>query len=150
MKEKIEQFGPVAVAAIIVGAYYFGCPHHGLPKATKDLLSAVINISAIFVGFFGAIWSILIGIEDRPIMKQLKSAGADHKLFDFLNSSIRWSFALAVISVCMLFVDLENTKPWHYYLFLGWFYVLTTTILVCLRIFRLFTRVLRFPKDGDR
>ena len=124
--------------------YLWRWPHNPLPLGMKDLLAAVVNIAAIFVAFLSTIWAILISLESKRVIQLLKDAGYHRLLFDYLASSIRWLFLLAVISAFGLLIDFAQPKDWHRYAFGFWIFVLVTSLVSCWRITRIFSKVLTF------
>jgi hypothetical protein len=140
----IEKFCHVAMGFLVGIIYFFECSHVTLPPSMKDVLGAVVNISAIFVAFLSTIWSILISMENKRVIQLLKDAEYDKLLFQYLSAAIRWLFILAVISAVGLLIDFTQPKNWYHCAFSFWLFVLVTSFISCWRIIRIFSKVLIF------
>lgn len=144
----LEKFGPIGVGLLIGGLMTFWWPQLSLPKNLTELLSSTIDLSAVGVGFLGTIWAILVSIEDRPAMRFLKEVGRGPVLSAHLVGAIRWMFALAVLSLAGLVIDLGDRQYWHRYLVGAWSCSITTATLSLVRITQIFMAVLRFDRKG--
>jgi hypothetical protein len=114
----------------------------------KDLFTVVLNVSAIVAGFLGTALSVLLTIENRPVIKDLKDAGCYFPLLSYLLSAIKWSFLLVLLSTCGLLIYPRFSSRMQELSLLGWFIVATVTSLACWRVIRLFTEVVK--ADGKK
>lgn len=132
------------VLGVIVGVIYYYCRSR-LPAARNptDLLAALVNVSAIAVGFLATAQSVLLSIEGRTVMKRLKEQGYDKRLFGYLSTSISLGFVLAVVSALALIVDFDVPARWHQVAVAAWAALVVMSLMTWFRIARLFAKILR-------
>jgi len=132
--------GGVTITAVL---FYVVSDFPVTAEAAPSLFSAIVSISAITVGFLATAKSILVSIDDKPIIANLKRLGMYDRLITYLLSAIYWSFALAVVSSVCFIVDLKNPVWWHPWLLFLWLFVLVTAGFTCFRVIHLFGKILR-------
>jgi hypothetical protein len=96
---------------------YFSVPRirdYVLPETLPVLLSAVVTVAAIAVGFLATAKSILIAADDRPIIHRIKEAGFYNRIIGYFRSAIAWSFALSIASAVPLIFDYKGLKEWDW------------------------------------
>jgi hypothetical protein len=134
------------VVGIASGAIYLTAPalrNHQLPDTLTGLLSAMVSVAGIAVGFLATAKSILVSIDDKEIIRKLKKVGYYKRIIGYLRSAIRWSFALAVLSAAGMLIDLKgNWEPWKAVCFAIWLGVTVTAALSYYRVIGLFYDVL--------
>lgn len=139
----IEGWGPLvlSVAAAIVA--FVWARERPLPGTLDNLLNATVGLSAIAVGFLATAKSILLSMNDRWVVKQLKKVGYYQRLMGYFMGAIRWSFALAALSAFGLLIDFQTDKQPHPFSFAVWIFTLVGTGACSYRVIHLFTRILR-------
>jgi len=143
MKLRFEKSYPLIGGAAVGGIYAavsrLGCP----PASAKDLLAAMVTVSAISVGFLATAKAILISLDDRPIIRELKETGHYKHVVTYLLRAVHVSFALAVLSAIGLLFDWKQPKWWYGWLFAIWVGFAVVTALACYRVITIFGKVLR-------
>jgi hypothetical protein len=143
MRAWIEQAYPVLAGVAGGIVYFFVSPEFPVKaEAAPSLFSAIISVSAIAVGFLATANSILLSIDNRPLIVKLKAVGHYTKLLQYLMWAAFWSFSLAGMSVVCFLADLRSPADWHRWLFSAWVFFILTATLACYRIVRLFAKIL--------
>jgi hypothetical protein len=110
----------------------------------KELFSAVISVSSIAVGFLATSKSIMLSLDKRRVIRQLKDIGVYGTLLSYLMTAVNWSFATAIFTALALFVDTSRKVPdWYPNAFAVWIFVTITAALSCYRVIRIFYKILR-------
>jgi hypothetical protein len=152
MSRRIENWyptvGAVAVALFVV-VYCRWQSGWIPPKATSDVLSAVINVSAIAVGFLAAAKSILFTIEHTRIIRLLKSANRLREVVRYMMRAINVSFALAGVSTAALLADADAHHWYTSPLAVVWSFLLAASALTYYRVIRIFSIILE-ASDGKQ
>ena len=145
MRAKFERWYPLgistAIACIVVKIHVYDA--YPIPSLNKEVLAATINISTITIGFLSATQSILLALENKQIIKDLKSSGTYVKLTSYLMDAITWSFMLAIVSMLGLFFETKDILSFYIFCYyITWLVVLSITGLSCYRVVRLFNKIL--------
>lgn len=93
-----------------------------------DVVSAGINIGAIFIGFVATVASILMSINSEAV-KFMKRVGKFHVLMNFLWWSIRASFVFVLVSLVWYVAPSQTTMQeilGYAWVFAGAWTLLTT------------------------
>lgn len=142
MGRLVERWYP-AVGGLAIGIAYLwiaALRSHVLPGTIPQLLSAVVSVGGIAVGFLTTAKSILISIDDKPIIARIKAVpGLYARIVGYLRSSIRWSLFVALISAAALVVDYSNIEKWTTPYAIGtalWLFVATGAVLSYVRVSR--------------
>jgi hypothetical protein len=152
-----EKWHPVlgGAAAVAIVATYHVTTEWQPPASVKDLFGGVINVCAIAIGFLGAAKSILLSIDDKPIVRQLRDVGAFDKVIRYSMNAVNWSFALAAGTGVVLLLDIgapagspgtatSAPKAYSPWVFCVWFGLLVVASLAYYRIIRIFSNLLTF------
>ncbi len=139
-----ERWYPYALSAVagIAACYYISAYQVLLPSTTKDLFQAVINISAIAVGFLATAKSILLSIDQRRAIRFLKQAGGYSDLVKYLMEAVQWCFLTTIFSAAWLLLNENYSSDWYLYGFAIWFALAVLAALSCFRVIRLFSLIL--------
>jgi len=130
----IERWYPF-VGGLVAAGIYLAVPRfrtYVFPEALPTLLSAVVTIGGVAVGFLATIKSILLTIDDKPIIHRVKNAGLYVPILDYLRAAFFWSFALTVVSAAALFTDYKGLTFWGRWYAAGtavWLFVAVAAIL---------------------
>lgn len=150
MRLAIERRYPF-VGGLLAGAGVAWVVMKGGDMNLSEVLDSSLNISAIAIGFAATAKTILFAIDDRPIIEDLRAADRYKYLVMYLSQTIKYAFALGLISVLlMLFAGsaLCTSAPHAAsrrmiaLAAFGWTAPATATALSCYRIIHLFTKIL--------
>ena len=144
MGRTLEKFFPFLVGAIALALYVAsrGRIPFSPPEALRDLFAAIINVSAIAVGFLATAKSILVSLEDKPIVRMLKDAGYYSDLVRYLMTATQLCFGLAIASALLVLLDFKTAAFWNHFAFGVWVFLTATAATACARVIRVFGRVL--------
>lgn len=143
LKKFFEGYFPVLLGVIAVAFYYvipFGqsiC--HGFGK----LLESSITISSIAVGFLAAAKSILISLDDKLVVQNLKKVGHYERLISFFIKAIYACFFLTLFSSGLLLFEFKQLNWWKEVAIGTWLFMAILSAASCLRIINLFSKILR-------
>lgn len=146
MNKMADKYYPFILAAIATGLFYFcfrGNVDLLFVGSIKELLSSVITISAIGIGFLATSKSILISMRTSKIVKWMKDGGHYAAILNQTMSAIHWCFALTMISALALVFDFKTVTQKHLYFASVWVFIATTALLCSYRIVKLFSTILR-------
>jgi hypothetical protein len=135
---------PVGALAGCVLSRFLGTSNNEV----KDLFIVVLNVCAIVAGFLGTALSVLLTIENRPVIKDLKDAGCYVPLLSYLLSAVRWSFAVVVASTCGLLLYPRLHALGQEAFLIVWFAGAAVTSLACWRVIQLFNEVVQGSGEG--
>lgn len=143
MNAKIERWFPLLTGGFTAACYISFLRGYFLPSSVRDLFSSAMQISSITIGFLITAFSILVTIEDKHIVQQLKQAGVYNKLINYFLDAIQWSFILIAVSSIGLLIDFNSQESWHSLAFAIWLFVLTSTASSFYRVIDIFISVVR-------
>jgi hypothetical protein len=143
MSLRLETHYPWLCALLLGGLYFAFFRGHPIPESYKDVLAAMVNISAIAAGFLTTSKSILFSIDTTRSVGQLKDAKLYNRLLDYLFSAIIWSFIVAAASTVLLLIDWKTPKPWHCHVFGVWLMVVVLASFLNYRVIHIFGLLLR-------
>src|SRR6476646_700209 len=143
MEAQIERWYPLILGFTVAFSYYCFLSDYSLPASTKDLFSAIINLSGITIGFLATSKSILVAIDKKFAIKQLKNTGTYKRLINYFMDAIHWAFRLIVVTAICLLVDFSQPLEWHSILFSIWLFVLATAGFSYYRVIDIFAAILR-------
>jgi hypothetical protein len=131
------------VAAILIAVCYW---HWGssivLPKTSVNILTSIVTVAGVAVGFLAAIEAIVLSIDSSRIVRDLKTAGLYDRLVAYIHSGLWWSFVLSCISTVALFKDFDTTH-WPLWAIAIWCGSMTGTVLANGRVIYAFDKILR-------
>lgn len=148
---KAEQWSARICGGLACLLYWIFFSDRPFPQSIVQLLSAVLTISAIAIGFMGTAKSILVSIRDRDIVEQLKETkpygeiGPSYYdiILDYILAGTIWSFALAVVSTIAMLVDFQYPQGWVIALVYVWFFSMGGTLVACARVIYILSGILR-------
>lgn len=144
MKGRVEQWYPIVGGVVFGLAYYYVLSARGpLPCSLKDLLAAVINVSAIAIGFLATAESVMLGLENKTVVARLKKINYFGFVVDYMRGALVLAFVLALVSAAGLLTDFVTPSPWHTKAFSAWLGLVAASLLAWIRIVSIFTRILR-------
>lgn len=101
MKRFFELTYPYIFAAI---AFLIWMQLNGAFPAGTDIITAVLTLAGIFVGFLATSKAILISTENQ-VMKDLRESNYMDDLVTYIRDAIWSSLALCALSVISFFID---------------------------------------------
>ncbi|WP_009633816.1 hypothetical protein [Synechocystis sp. PCC 7509] len=143
MDKKVERWFPLLIGVLTAAFYIYFLRNYFLPSSVKDLFSSTMQISSILIGFLITALSILVTIEDKKIIQQLKRMGLYNKLLNYFMDATKWSFCLVIASSIGLLINFDVQQSWHSSAFAAWLFVLTTTMSSCYRVIDIFADIIR-------
>jgi hypothetical protein len=111
----------------------------------KDLLNGALNLGSISIGFLTASQAVLLSIDEKYVVKQLKNAGVYKKLVQYFLNAIQSAFILVVISIFCLGIEIDFLQSQSFLgelLFNIWFFFCVETIASCYRVISVFSKIL--------
>ena len=138
----IERWYPYAGGVLVGISVFMFRDSISLPETLKELFPVVISISAIAVGFLATAKSILLSLEDRPVIRHLKELGGYNDLIQYLLTAVNWSLVASLVSAVFLLLLHKKETWWCLDGFAIWAFVTVTAVLTCYRVLRLFARIL--------
>ena len=139
----IERWYPRVIGFLFALTYLIFFRDWQIPDSAQNLLLAIVSISAISVGFLATTKSILISIDQKRIIEQLRRVGYYQILVNYIMGAVRWSFALSILSAICLLMDWKQMTPWNQVVLAVWLFVLATALLSCYRVIHIFGKLLR-------
>lgn len=143
MKLWFEKWYPHAAGLLAALAYLSFLKLHALPDSLSNLMAAVVSISAIAIGFLATSKSILISIQNRRFIRQIKELKLYDTLIGYLMTAINYCFCLALMSAAALLVDYKTAPGWFSQIFCVWIFFGVAALLSCYRVIRIFSLILR-------
>ena len=129
--------------------YYFSPPLSGyvIPETASNLLAAVVSAGGIAVGFLATAKSILISIDEKPIIQRMKDAGIYRRVLGYMREGIKCSFILTIFSAAALIVSFKDLKAdtwttWHRLGVALWIGFAVAAVLSYVRIAKIWYTVL--------
>lgn len=125
---------------VAIGFIGFGREYQP-PETSTQLITSILSVSAIIVGFLATAKSILISMDGSRVVRMLKEARKYDSLVQYFMSAINWSMILAGTSAVVLLVDTKESKDWHWIPFAIWCTILTIASCSAYRVIRIYTRI---------
>ena len=137
----LERWYP-QITAVVVALGVFFLPYDLSGKNFSQILSSVITIGAILIGFLATMMSVLITITGRKVIKRISALGASGQFTGYFFVTLTSGFILVVASTALNpFTELKGTLS--HFLFVGWIFVVTFFILAAFRIVHLMAKILK-------
>jgi hypothetical protein len=138
--ERLYPFGAGALASTL---YLLYLRQHQIPESFNGVFGAVIGLAGIAAGFLATAKSIVIALDDKPMLRKLKKTPYYRLIVRDLRAAITYSCLLAVYSTAALLVDLkEPWTLWRAILFASWLWLTVTTVLAYWRVMRVYNAIL--------
>lgn len=150
MKLKVEKRYPFWISLLIgVGGYLF---FYKIPISNKisDLFSALLNVSAIGIGFLGTSMGILYTMSKDWIIRALKDTEKNYYkiTINYFLKAIYASSFMALMNCIGLLLDWNiKLNGNHQVIFSLWLSSCILSILTYQRIISIFSLILKFPKE---
>ena len=145
---KVEKYWPIVLAIITAIITLFAGWNLSSIRQFKDILSSVINISSILIGFLGAMMSVLAAVAGNRVLKRIKDSNATELLRSYFSQSVGSGFIVAIGSTIMnLFI--ECTDEYTRWLLVGWIFFVTYFLASAYRIMIVMSDILKTIIDDD-
>lgn len=147
MNRVVEKWFPVAVGLFVAAIYLAVEPlrNRPLPASFTALLSAAISVGGIAIGFLATAKSILISIDDKEIVRNLKKVDRYKSILKYIKSAIFWCFLASIASAIGLLIDLSPGSAWKLVdslMFACWIFLAVTSALASYRVVSVFYAIL--------
>lgn len=140
MSERIiERFYPYIITSIILIIYYLYFPNDATDVFVKkpfNLITLLMTLSSVSLGFVCAMIGVLISLKDSSIMKLLKSKNALKDLFRYVQESCIFDFISLAFSMYFFITLKENSTllQIHAYLLLSFMLIIILSSYRMIRI----------------
>lgn len=115
-----------------------------------ELLSSLVNMSSIIIGFLATMISILITSVDKRVMQKIRKCNAMDLLTNYINVAVISGLFVAVYSVGYSTV-IDSAKCWCGYLFLLWVFAAALFLAATFRIMHVMLKILTsIAKEDDQ
>jgi len=136
-EKKLEYI--IAIIVFIICLYF----QLAAPSNFCDILAQSISVSSIIVGFLVAAKSILIALDDKPIIRRLKELKKYNTLVNYFFNAIILSFIWALCSGILLFFPISTFALYHHVIMAGWMGLAVGSISACAKIVNLLGKILK-------
>ncbi|WP_278828357.1 hypothetical protein [Phascolarctobacterium faecium] len=143
MSKKFEQYAPLVSAIIFVCVAFYCGINVAVISNFDQILNAIINITAILLGFLAAMMSILIVSASKRVIKLLKECNLIDCFNGYFKCTVVVGILSAVSSVILLGIsNIASPNIFYVWLFLNiWFMASAARILYIM--LQIFSSVLR-------
>ena len=116
----IERYCALLGAILAAAVCWWQWGRVPFPSSWKELLGAIFTASATGAGFLFTAASILISMDQRPIMKWGRDIGAYAMFASYLTRGVWWCLVAALATLAMFLPDFGRAATWHRLAFCGW------------------------------
>lgn len=114
---------------------------------SSNLFSSIITFCGILIGLLFASLSILLSIEDKDIIQQLKVSGTYNNLIKRFSYTINLTFILLILSIFSICINFKEQENWHPYMFSIWVFL---TVLCCIKYYQLINSLINILKASSK
>lgn len=134
-----ERWYPCFLGAVLsLGWYFLGLPS---PESPRELLSTLVGLASIAVGFLATAMSIVVAAPEGPLLKQLRDSGYIEDLIRYLREPFAFGIGLVIACIAGYFLPKDSVSHPAFVATLIW---LAATLLAGLfRISIVFMQFLR-------
>jgi len=152
MRLSFEQRYPYFLSILLTLTFLWFHDVIDLPSTSQTLFPVIISSGAIAVGFLMTAKSILISIDQRRVIRQLKQTGRYTYLIQYLIAAVKWSFLTIIYTTVGMLAEFHRFDPWATYLYTaGWVFVTTTAVGCAYRVIDIFSVILkRIAEEGEQ
>lgn len=103
--EKTEKYYPICISIIIVIIYMVKTPNKILyPKNFENLLSALLTIQSVFIGFLGVTLTILLSLKDEKIVRYIYKYKSKKLLSKYFKYPLMIGFMSLIWTISMFYL----------------------------------------------
>lgn len=117
--------------------------NYEISSFSTDLFASIITFCGVLIGLLFTSLSILLSIEGRDIIQQLKVSGAYNNLIERFSFTINLTFLLLFYSILNICVDFKSKQNWHPYLFSVWVFIAILSIIKYYQLTNSFINILK-------
>lgn len=148
-KRSMEKYWPLAIAVTVVVVSFCAGWTLSEIKQLPAILSSIINISSILIGFLGAMMSVLAAVAGHRVLKRIKSNNATELLRSYFSAAVGSGFIVAIGSTIMnLFV--ESSVDYTRWILLVWVFFVTYFLASAYRIMTVMSDILKAIVEDDK
>lgn len=147
---KIEKGAPLIIS--LISGIFILCAKF-TPNSInnfKDILSSVINLGAIFIGFLATMISILIALAGKRVIRRIQNNNATELFNSYLFLPIILGFILVLLSIIMVPIsNCNNNLSRRLFVLWGFIliYFLTASIRIIIILQRIFKEIIKEYED---
>ena len=138
----LERHCGSAGAAFAATVCWFQWGRLPFPAKWDELIGAVFTAAATGAGFLFTAASILIAMDQRPIMKWGRETGASLLLAKYLTRGIWWCLAAALMSLTMFWPEFSKPAAWHRFACCFWIGTVAGAAMAVVRVLLIFATIL--------
>jgi len=120
-----------------------------LPSSWKELLGAVFAAFAASAGFLFTAASILISMEQRPVIRWGRETGAYSIFAGYLTRGVWWCLAAALVTLAMFLPDFTKVAAWHRSVFCAWLAAVAGAAVAVVRVLLILSVILHQAASED-
>ena len=113
---------------------------------STNLFASIITFCGILIGLLFTSLSIVLSIDERDIIQQIKISGAYKSLISKFSFAINLTFILLIYSIFCICIDFKNKEIWHPYIFGIWVFI---TVLCCIKYYQLTNSLIGILKASN-
>lgn len=138
-----ERFSPYIFAAI-AAALASRLDQTDFISTVNRLVEPVINVSAVTVGFLGAMLGMLMASQTNHIVRSIKTSAKYASLFSsYIRQSFELSFGLLAVSILMLLLESIRRHSLGSILAYLWVFLLVASFFAAHRITKMLWGIVR-------
>lgn len=135
-------------AVVLVGTGLAAC-RWGVPSNATPLLNSFVSTSGILVGFLATAKTILLAIEEKRIIQQMKTQGYYGLFVTYLVQATYSALLLALLSSVGALFDFKNQDHLHRAFFAVWAGNVTHAGLALNRVLRVLSVFLHTSSEAS-
>lgn len=144
---KPKIFLPIIIAGLAGLTSLLLFNSYNLESFSVNLFASIISFCGILIGLLFTSLSILLSIEDRDIIQQIKISGSYKSLIERFSFTINLTFLLLISSIIEICINFQDPKTWHSYIFSAWMFI---TILSCIKYYQLTNSFINILKASNK
>lgn len=116
----VERHCALVAAILTAGICWWQWGRVPFPSSWKELLGAIFTASATGAGFLFTAASILISMDQRPIIQWGRDTGAYRMFAGYLTRGVWWCLLASAATLAMFLPDFAKPAEWHRLAFCVW------------------------------
>ena len=140
----IEKYYPY-IGGLVAAFAWWGFSMEFPPTRINAILSASLTLGAITTGFLATAKAILLSLDGKAIMTDLRKSGYIENLVSYLAQAIWLSFAFCILTLSGFFMPGTTSLPTVYETL--WFSFGACAALAFARVIYLFLLILRVKPE---
>ena len=145
----VERHCALAAAVIATALCWWQWGWLPFPYSWKELLGAVFAASAASAGFLFTAASILISMEQRPVIRWGRETGAYSLFASYLTRGVWWCLGTALVTLMMFLPDFTKQSWWHRSAFCVWLAAAAGAAVAIVRVLLILSVILHQSANDD-